>query len=143
MRGGWLPWLCLSMSIGNLALSAEPATSAPPPPGMKDVPLNMRPYVVAFVVAGPSYSGDDGPERRALLEKHRGFVRRLVEQEKLRLAGPFTDDGSFFGLAIVAAKSSEEARAWLDEDPAVQAGVFRYETHPAFLPSLEGLRVRY
>jgi uncharacterized protein YciI len=142
MRSGLLTCL-VCLTWGTVALGAEPVKAAPIPPGMKDVPREMKQYVVAFVLPGASYTADDGPERRALLDRHRAFIRRLIEERKLRLAGPFADEGPMFGLTIVAARSPEEAQGWLADDPAVQAGIFRYETHLAFLPSLEKLQIRF
>jgi hypothetical protein len=31
----------------------------------------------------------------------------------------------------------------MEQDPAVQAGFFGHEIHPAMLPSLDSLRIRY
>jgi len=142
MRAGLLTCL-VALAWGTVAPGAEPVKAAPIPPGIKDVPRDMKQYVVAFVLPGAKYTADDSPERKALLDRHRAFLRRLVEERKLRLAGPFADEGPMFGLTIVAARSPEEAGTWLADDPAVQAGIFRYEPHLAFLPSLESLHIRF
>lgn len=111
-------------------------------PPMKDVPKDMRTYYVAFLVAGPKFA-PDSPERAALMPKHLAFIRKMISEKKVRLAGPFADEGKLFGIAMVDASSLEEARAWMEEDPAVKAGFFDHEIHPAMLPALDSLRVRY
>ena len=113
------------------------------PPPMKDVPKDMRQYYVAFLVAGPKFVGGDTPEHAALLPKHLAFIRKMISERKMRLAGPFADEWKYFGIAVLAASSPEEARAWMEQDPAVQAGFFGHEIHPAMLPSLDSLHVRY
>lgn len=125
-----------------LAVGVAWAAEQTPPPPMKDVPKDMRTYYVAFLVAGPKFA-PDSPDHATLMPKHLAFIRKMISEKKLRLAGPFTDDGKYFGIAIVAASSAEEAKAWMEEDPAVQAGFFGHEIHPAMLPSLDSLRIRY
>lgn len=133
-----------AVSFGCLvAVSAVWAAERAKPPPMKDVPKDMRTYYVAFLVAGPKFLPGDTPEHAALIPKHLAFIRKMISEKKLRLAGPFADDGKIIGICIVAASSAEEAKAWMDQDPAVQAGFFDHEIHPAMLPSLDTLRIRY
>jgi len=54
----------------------------------------------------------------------------LAEEGKLVLAGPFLDDGDLRGIYIFDAKTIEEAEAWTNSDPAVQAGSLIMELHP-------------
>ena len=111
-------------------------------PPMKDVPKDMRVYYVSFLVAGPKFA-PDSPEHDALRPKHLAFIRKMISEKKLCLAGPFADEGKFLGITIVDASSADEAKAWMDQDPAVQAGFFAHEIHPVMLPNLESLRVRF
>ena len=112
------------------------------PHPMKDVPKDMRTYYVAFLVAGPKFA-PASPDQATLMPKHLAFIRRMISERKLLLAGPFTDEGRIFGIAVVAASSAGEAQAWMEQDPAVQAGFFDHEIHQAMLPSLDSLRIRY
>jgi uncharacterized protein YciI len=48
-----------------------------------------------------------------------------------------------FGLAIVRAASREEAEAICSQDPAVQAGRYSVELHPASFAGLEGVQVQF
>jgi len=125
-----------------LAGSAVWAAAEGTAPQMKDVPKDMRTYYVAFLVAGPKFA-PGSPEHATLMPKHLAFIRRMISEKKLLLAGPFTDEGTLFGMAVVAAPSLDAAKAWMEEDPAVQAGFFDHQIHPAMLPSLETLRIRY
>ena len=109
---------------------------------MNDVPKDMRVYYQSFLVAGPKFA-PDSPDHAVLMPKHLTFIRKMISEKKLRLAGPFADDGKYLGIAVVAASSPEEAKAWMEQDPAVQAGFFAHEIHPVMLPNLESLRVRF
>ncbi len=57
-------------------------------------------------------------------------IRRLGEQGKLALAGPFLDDGSVRGIYVFNVETLEEARALTETDPAIQAGRLEMELHP-------------
>ncbi|HZJ53655.1 MAG TPA: YciI family protein [Myxococcaceae bacterium] len=133
----------IAVSMGGLvAATAVWAAEKANPPPMKDVPKDMRTYYVVFLLAGPRFA-PDSPERAALMPNHLAFIRKMISEKKLRLAGPFADQGKLFGIAIVDAPSAEQAKAWMEQDPAVQAGFFAHEMHPAKLPALDSLRVRY
>jgi uncharacterized protein YciI len=142
MEDGMRRWtLVVSMVCVLTTVGGWAAERAKLPP-MKDVPKDMRVYYVSFLVAGPRYA-PGSPEHEVLRPKHLAFIRKMISEKKLRLAGPFADQGKLIGLSIVDASSPEEAKAWLDQDPAVQAGFFANEIHPVMLPDLESLLVRY
>ena len=89
----------------------------------------MRPYVMAFLKAGPNRS--QSPEQRdSLQQAHLQYVRTLAERGDLVLAGPFMDDGELRGIFIFATDNLEQARAWTNADPAVQAGSLVMELKP-------------
>lgn len=89
----------------------------------------MRPYVMAFLKAGPNRS--QSPEQRDTLQQaHLQYVRMLAERGDLVLAGPFMDDGELRGIFIFATDDLEQARAWTNADPAVQAGSLVMELKP-------------
>ncbi|MGB0513399.1 MAG: YciI family protein [Wenzhouxiangellaceae bacterium] len=89
----------------------------------------MRRYVMAFLKAGPNR--DRSPAEAAELQRaHMTNIRRLAEQGKLALAGPFLDDGEFRGIYIFAVDTVEEARQLTATDPAIQAGSLEMELHP-------------
>src|SRR5947209_16484656 len=100
---------CL-MGVGGVWAAEQQGT----PPSMKDVPKDMGTYFVAFLVAGPKFA-PGSPDHAALMPKHLAFIRRMISEKKLRLAGPFTDDGKVFGIAIIAASSLSEAKAWMED----------------------------
>lgn len=80
--------------------------------------------------------GDDAPNtlatRRATRPAHVEYLRALIDQGRLVIAGPRprvdgTDpgDAGFHGSLIVAEFASlEDAQAWAQQDPYAKAGVF-------------------
>ncbi|MEZ4745173.1 MAG: YciI family protein [Calditrichia bacterium] len=100
----------------------------------------MKPYVMAFLKAGPNRSQDE--ETAAKLQKaHLDNIKRMAEEGSLVLAGPFMDDGDIRGIYIFNVATIEEARALTETDPAIQAGRLVMELHPwygtAALPVLK------
>ena len=112
--------LSLILSLAAPLPAEEPAT----------VHWEMTTYYVGFLYKGAGWTPDDTPEIRKLQEGHMTNIRRLGEEGKLLLAGPFTDDGDLRGLFVFRAGSLEEARALCDTDPAVKAGRLKVELHP-------------
>lgn len=89
----------------------------------------MRQYVIAFLKAGPDQSQDS--TRAAELQRaHLDNIRRLAEEGKLVLAGPFMDTGELRGLYVFDVRTVEEARKLTQTDPAVEAGRLEMELRP-------------
>ncbi|WP_051472703.1 YciI family protein [Shewanella sp. 38A_GOM-205m] len=86
----------------------------------------MKPYVMAFLKAGPNRSGSK--EQRAELQRaHMSHIQHLAQEGKLVLAGPFIDGGEWRGIYIFDVASLAEAEALTASDPAVQAGSLAME----------------
>ena len=89
----------------------------------------MKRYVMAFLKSGPNRP-EDPEEAQALQRAHLDNIRRMAEDGKLVLAGPFMDRGEIRGIYVFAVDSVEEAEALTATDPAVQAGSLVMELHP-------------
>lgn len=89
----------------------------------------MRRYVVAFLKAGPNRT-QDSTLAAQIQEGHMQNIRRLAEENKLLLAGPFLDDGPLRGIFVFNVETLDEARALTESDPAIQAGRLVMELHP-------------
>ncbi|WP_340104983.1 YciI family protein [Rhodohalobacter sp. 8-1] len=89
----------------------------------------MRQYVIAFLKDGPNRDQDS--TRTAELQRaHLDNIRRLAEEEKLVLAGPFMDTSEIRGLYVFDVRTMDEARKLTESDPAVQAGRLAMELRP-------------
>ena len=96
--------------------------------------FGMRPYVMAFLKAGPN-RGQDSLVAVELQKKHLENIGRMAEAGKLSIAGPFMDDGELRGIYIFNVKTVEEAKALTETDPAIQAGRLEMELHPWYGPA--------
>ena len=68
------------------------------------------------------------PEEKAIMQAHGIYLRQLLDEKKLILAGPCLDGA--FGLGVFEAESAEDMRQILEHDPAATSGVFFHEWHP-------------
>lgn len=86
----------------------------------------MKKYVFAFLYRGDSSSADSA-QAMELQMKHLENIRRMAEEGKLVMAGPFFGDQELRGIYIFNVASIEEAEALTNTDPAIEEGVLRME----------------
>ncbi len=65
------------------------------------------------------------PQEQAFFSEHSAHLRRLREQGRLVMGARYADKG----LLVLRAASEDEARALLQDDPSLAAGVFSFELH--------------
>jgi uncharacterized protein len=78
-------------------------------------------------------------------EGHMANINRLYNEGKLKVAGPFGDDGDWLGIFIFdsvtdGCKTKEDVEELLKTDPAVAAGRLSYEIHPWWTTPVESFR---
>ncbi len=105
--------------IFGLALAAQ----APPVPAPAGDAGSL--FAVTLRV-GPAWVTEKAPREQSFFREHSENIRRLRAEGQLVVGGRFSD----VGLLLVRARSVEEARALIERDPAIKAGVFQYEAHP-------------
>jgi uncharacterized protein YciI len=89
-------------------------------------------FQMALLKKGPKWPATQTPESQRILHQHLVNVLALLDSGKAVLAGPLGDDTDLAGIFVLRASSAEEARTWVDADPAVKAGLFVPEMHPWF-----------
>jgi len=88
----------------------------------------MKQYVIAFLKSGPNQSMDS--TRAANLQRaHLDNIKRLAEEGRLILAGPFIGSGELRGMYVFDVRTVEEARELTETDPAIEAGRLEMELY--------------
>ena len=75
-----------------------------------------------------TFATDATPEEDRVIGNHFQYLKRLLAEGKLILAGPCED--ASMGLAVFETADEKEARDILAADPAVQGGVFTCDLKP-------------
>jgi uncharacterized protein YciI len=116
--------------------AAAPAIDKP-----KNIPRNLKPYYLCFLVKGEHWNDPAGAEDLAAAQL--AFLREQIEWRRCKLAGPVTSEGDIVGFSILEAANAEAALALANQDPAVQAGRVRAQILSAILPALDGIKVEF
>lgn len=75
-------------------------------------------------------------EENKIMQEHFEYLKGLLKEGKLVLAGPVLNPENAFGLYIFECKSQEEAKALFENDPSIKAGVQEIKEFEPFKLSL-------
>lgn len=89
----------------------------------------IRQYFFVMLTAGKNRTQDSLTAAK-IQEGHMTNITRLYNDGKLKVAGPFGDDGKWIGIFIFDCASKEEVENLLVTDPAIKSGRIAYEIHP-------------
>jgi uncharacterized protein YciI len=86
---------------------------------------------------GAEFIENASEEESSVMGEHFAYLKAALEAGRLVLAGPATD-GLFPGVVVFEADDEDEARAFMENDPSVRAGVMLAELHPFRVSLLRG-----
>jgi uncharacterized protein YciI len=89
-------------------------------------------FQMAIIKKGPQWESTTTEERTAILQQHLRYSVSLLSSGREVIAGPFSEGTDVFGIFILRATTIAEAKSWIDDDPAVKAGLMVPEIHPWF-----------
>jgi len=89
----------------------------------------IRQYWFVMLTNG-SNRNQDSLTAAKIQQGHMANITRLYNEGKLKVAGPFGDDGNWRGIFIFDCSSKEEVEKLLKTDPAIASGRLAYEVHP-------------
>ncbi len=121
--------------------AAQPEAARASTDRPRDIPRNLRPYFLCFLVKGERWDDPEGAE--TLMGEQLSFLREQLEWRRYKLAGPVPDGGEIVGFSILEAADAEAAQALANSDPAVRAGRVATRILPVILPALDTLKVEY
>ena len=94
-----------------------------------DTTYTMKRYVFVILLRGESAFDYTEAQLDSLQKGHMENMDKLAEEGILLIAGPFGEGGDHRGILVMDCASIEEAKSYVDNDPAVQAGRLRGEYH--------------
>ena len=109
--------MALTLLGGFAALAqAPPAASAPAPKQLFAVEIRT----------GPQWNTALPPNQQPLMREHSAHLRKLRDEGRIRIGARYGE----VGLVVLEAANIEEARSWMEADPSMRGGTFRFEIHP-------------
>ncbi len=107
---------------------ADPAPTESAPAAQADSNEEKVLYDYAYLLRAPRLTFDEDytAEEEAKVGEHFQYLVKLYREGVVQIVGR-ADDLAFPGLVIYKAESDEAAKAIMENDPAVAAGVFRAE----------------
>ena len=87
------------------------------------------PLFMGTITARPTFVNDMTEEERRIMAIHFEYLKKKLEEKKLILAGPILEEG-MFGITIFYADNLDEARNFIQNDPAVKNKIVESNVHP-------------
>lgn len=131
------PWRTpLATGLMALLLAAPLAAQPAAAPGYDEAlatrlgadPRGMRSYVLVVLKTGPKPM-PAGPARDEMFRGHFANMKRLADEGRLVMAGPFDGVDGWRGLFVFAVKEVDEARQLAETDPVLVQGEMVAEYH--------------
>jgi uncharacterized protein YciI len=82
-------------------------------------------FQMAMLKRGPNWSME-----APAIKTHHQYARSLLSTNKAVIFGVIKDDNDLVGLYVLRAQNADEAKEWVNADPAVAAGLVVVEMHP-------------
>ncbi|TQV88271.1 YciI family protein [Aliikangiella coralliicola] len=113
---------CSKLEASPLSSSASSGTEA-----------KLKLFAVEIKV-GPNWDSSKAPNEQAFFKEHSTNLKKLREAGHIVMGARYSD----IGLIIFSANSPEEVKAFMEKDPSMSAGTFKYEVHTfnVFYPGL-------
>ena len=90
----------------------------------------MKSYILVVLKKG-SATDTSKAARTTAFRGHMANINKLVAENKLVLAGPMGDnDKHYEGIFVFNTANIDEAKQWVDSDPAIQAKYLDAELYP-------------
>jgi uncharacterized protein YciI len=106
----------------TLATCLVAGLSITPAQDKKDPEFKLIEFHMALLKRGPKWEPTHTKGAGSFQSAHGAYALSMLESGKAVIAGPLADDGEILGVYILRAKSGEEAKSWVDDDPGVKAG---------------------
>ena len=87
-------------------------------------------FQMAILKRGPKWSPNPGKDAPAIQQQHVDYVQSLLKSGQAMIAGAIKDESNLVGVYIFRTKSADEAKSWVNADPAVVAEHVVAELHP-------------
>ena len=96
-------------------------------------PFKLAKHTLVVVKKGPNYTPPKETLSANSMLTLMPSLRSSADKGDLAVSGPLVDAGELVGILLFIPGSGETIRGALDSDPAVKAGVLKFDVHPQFM----------
>ena len=115
--------------VGGLLLFTAISYGQNKPASKPNPEEQIKQYWFVMLLKGNNRSQDSATAAK-IQAGHMANISRLYYEGKLKVAGPFGDDGNWLGIFIFDCATKKEVEDLLKTDPAVAAGRLAYDIRP-------------
>ena len=128
-----IPLVSIAAISALVVACGAQVTTLPPSDVAPAAEVERRLFAVEIKV-GPNWDTSKPPNEQAFFKEHSSNLRSLREAGHIVMGARYSD----IGLIIFSARSAEDVRALMSQDPSMTAETFKYEVHPlnVFYPGL-------
>jgi uncharacterized protein YciI len=122
----------LSASVFALVLATGVSVSAQTgagPTASSAAPATMQ-FFARLLPPRPTFMQDITPAETPLMQQHFAYWTEQFKTGKVLLLGPVMDPKGAFGVFVLEMSSEAEARAMVEGDPTIKAGMNHYDIAP-------------
>jgi uncharacterized protein YciI len=101
--------------------------------------MEKQHFFLRLIPPRPTFPHDITAAERALMGAHAAYTKEHFDAGRILIYGPVLAPVDSFGMAVVEVMSEAEARAMMDADPSVAAGMNRYELLPMRVAAARGV----
>jgi uncharacterized protein YciI len=112
----WVAVVAFGMTATHGVIAQDPPAAAKVEPPMFAVEIST----------GSKWDPSKPAHEQEFFRDHSSNLKRLRDAGALVIGARYSDKG----LVVLAAQDEASARAMMDEDPSIKAGVFKYQIHP-------------
>ena len=118
--------VCCAIIFTIAGIHAQNKTAVKGKPKLEN---QIRQYWFVMLTKGNNRTQDSATAAK-IQEAHLANINRLYYEGKIKVAGPFGDDGDWLGIFIFDCSTKEEVEQLLKTDPAIAAERLAYDIHP-------------
>lgn len=96
----------------------------------ESAPKEVDHFLYRLIPPRPTFAFDMTAAEGAIMERHFGYWRELLDEQTAIVYGPVADPAGSWGLAVVRAEHEEDVRRLGSGDPAVSSGMATFEIFP-------------
>lgn len=117
---------CEMKSIGFILLCVVTLMCCPALAQKTENAPQIRQYWFVLLTKGPTRTQDSVAAAK-IQEGHLANITRLYKEGKIKVAGPFGDEGDWRGIFIFDCETKAEVEQLLKTDPAIASGRLAYD----------------